>query len=123
MTKLFGFWMIGALFAFAPMGQMGGVAQANDFISGTEARRLIAEKGAVLIDVRTAEERAEKHILGSLWFPVQTISDDLARLGDFNRPTIVYCRSGMRAAKAKQILEKAGFKEVYNLGSVENWDT
>ena len=35
---------------------------------------------------------------------------------------MVYCRKGLRGAKAMEILKQAGFTRVYNIsGGYENW--
>lgn len=95
---------------------------ATDFISGSQARELISTQGAILVDVRTPEEFKIKHVSGALHFPVQTLEADLYHFGDFKRPIIVYCRSGKRAAVAQELLLKAGYQQVFNMGPLENWD-
>ena len=41
--------------------------------------------------------------------------DNFEKIKDKNNTIIVYCSSGSRSKKAKEILEKLGYKEVFNL--------
>jgi phage shock protein E len=80
-------------------------------------------KGGLILDVRTAEEFAEKHAEGAVNVPVDVLS---ARLGELETlisksgPILVYCRSGRRSAMAKQILEGAGYAQVEDCSTLEN---
>ena len=87
-----------------------------------QAKQLVAEAGAQLIDVRTPEEHAKGTIPGSINIPVQVIHQANDRI-DRERPVIVYCRSGQRSAMAKTVLENFGFDAVHNLGSVSKYLT
>ena len=97
-------------------------AWAGPFITGTEAKKMVDE-GALLLDVRTVEEFSERHIEGAVNIPVQDLEKRLAEVGDKERPVVVYCRSGKRSEKAKEILSGAGWKKVENLGGIDNWDS
>lgn len=41
--------------------------------------------------------------------------------GDKNKPIVVYCKTGTRAARAKTILLEAGYTQVTNLGGIDDW--
>ncbi|RMG94882.1 MAG: rhodanese-like domain-containing protein [Deltaproteobacteria bacterium] len=84
------------------------------------------EEGALLIDVRTPEEFAEGHVEGAWNVPVDRVEQELSAIeakagGDKSKPIVVYCRSGRRAAKAKEILLQHGFTRVTNLGGLSDW--
>jgi rhodanese-related sulfurtransferase len=83
------------------------------------ARELVAN-GAVLLDVRTAAEFAERHIPGALNIPVQELGTRLRELGPTTRPVVVHCRSGVRSASAAQLLQRAGY-DVLDIGGIGNW--
>lgn len=88
------------------------------------ARELIA-RGAVVIDVRTAEEYASGHLSRATNIPVQELPGrvtEIERLvgGDRTRPIVVYCAFGSRAAKAKTQLEAAGYSHVVNGGGFDD---
>jgi phage shock protein E len=87
------------------------------------AHRLVA-RGAVLVDVRTSEEYAARHIDGAINIPVDDLEarvSDVSK-GDTSKPVVVYCHSGNRAARAKKILTEHGYSQVTNLGGIDDWD-
>lgn len=67
-----------------------------------------------LLDVRQPEEFAESRIEGSVLIPLNELP---ARVGELDpsRELIVICRSGARSARACQLLEERGFRDVTNL--------
>ena len=75
----------------------------------------LLQKGAVIIDVRTAGEYANGHIKGSKDMPLDAINSRVAELKKADKPVITVCRSGARSGMAKGILANAGI-EVYNGG-------
>lgn len=87
-------------------------------LTPAEARAKI-EAGALLIDVRGADEYARKRIPGAIHVPLDRISE-LPRQG---RPLIVHCKSGMRTTThAARILEAARGTPVYRLdGGLDGW--
>lgn len=94
------------------------VLSARKRISGSEARALVAD-GAVLIDVRTSGEFSSGHIEGARNVPLGELRSRLDKLSK-KKPVVVYCRSGMRSARAARMLEKAGFA-VHDLGPLHAW--
>ncbi|MBL0215277.1 MAG: rhodanese-like domain-containing protein [Myxococcales bacterium] len=88
------------------------------------ARKMIAE-GAAVVDVRTAGEFAEEHLPGAINVPVESIREHLAEVdklvgGDKAKAVVVYCAAGSRAAKAKGVLEEAGYQRVVNGGGLDD---
>lgn len=73
-------------------------------------------RGAVIIDVRTAPEFAQGHATHSINIPLNKISSQIKQLKEQNKPIIICCRSGARAASAATSLQRAGI-EAYNAGS------
>lgn len=88
-------------------------------VTGAEARRLVAE-GATLLDVRTREEFAASHVEGALNIPVQELPGRIGEVGAKDRAVVVYCRSGVRSRRAKQVLTQAGYA-AHDLGSMSRW--
>lgn len=87
-------------------------------IASNEAMSLI-DNGAIIIDVRTAEEYNEGHIANAINIPVDNISEITYSKDD---KIIVYCASGVRSAIAAKTLVDAGYNNVYNLdGGLINW--
>jgi rhodanese-related sulfurtransferase len=81
------------------------------------------EKDVIILDVRTPQEYREGHISNAINIPVQILGQQLNKLNNFkDKKILVYCRSGHRSAIASQILDRAGFKNVYNLkGGLFEW--
>lgn len=76
----------------------------------------------IIIDVRSKREFKENHINASINIPLQEIKKNIEKyVKDKNRKLLICCRSGVRSAKAVEILEDIGYAEVYNLkGGIEN---
>lgn len=73
-----------------------------------------------LLDVREPHEYQISNIDGKL-IPLDDLPGKLDEL-DKEKEIVVMCRSGARSAKAVQLLEKKGFKNVSNLvGGVNAW--
>ncbi len=87
-------------------------------VTTAEARRLVAG-GAQLVDVRTPEEYAAGHLDGAVNLPLGDLPARAAPLR--GRALVVYCHTGLRAARAVQLLRKAGFPSVYDLGAMDRW--
>lgn len=96
----------------------------NSLISYMDAKEMIINNGAVMVDVRTEDEYNEKHIDGSVLLTLDTINEDnvLSVVASKDTPIIVYCQSGNRSSQALSKLEALGFTEVYDLGSINNWE-
>ena len=75
----------------------------------------LVQNGAVIIDVRSKGEYQGGHIKGSLNIPLDTLSNNIAKLKK-EKTVITCCASGMRSASAKSILKSKGFVEVHNGG-------
>ena len=98
-------------------------SSTDGLISYTSAKEKIINNNAILIDVRTTEEYDENHISGAKLLTLDTISEETASsiIDSYDTEIIVYCRSGARSSEAKIKLEELGYKNVYDLGSIDNW--
>ena len=75
----------------------------------------------VLIDVREPQEYQICRIPGSRLIPLGQLPARIAEL-DPDAETVVYCRIGLRSAKAVELLAKGGFRRVKNLtGGILAW--
>src|SRR5690348_2895708 len=91
----------------------------NLFMKDNPAIKIALEKGAVIIDVRSADEFRGGHIDGSKNIPLIEIRQQLDMIRKWNKPVITVCLSGSRSAVAKSVLTEAGI-EAYNGGSWYN---
>jgi rhodanese-related sulfurtransferase len=97
-------------------------------ISGKEAQEMVAN-GAVLIDIRDSAEVAASgkaagalHIpRGSLEFKADTTAPTAEKALATDKPVILHCASGGRAALAGKLLKDMGYEKVYNLGGFKDW--
>lgn len=90
------------------------------FISGTEARQLINDHGALLLDVRNPHEYANGAAPGAMNVPLHVLPLKANEL-DKSKPIIVYCLSGARSNQARQFLMSMGFERVMNVGNMQNF--
>jgi rhodanese-related sulfurtransferase len=93
--------------------------KSND-ISVPEAISLI-ESGALVIDVRYAPST---HLPGAMLIPMEMLAARIDKLEIAKtQPIVVYCGNGTaRGPEATQILTRAGFTSVVNLGSgIDGW--
>jgi phage shock protein E len=75
----------------------------------------------LIIDVRTQAEWNAGHIEGAILIPYESIGEGIGAVTkDKSRRIYVYCRSGRRSQIAKESLEKLGYKDIVNLGSLED---
>ena len=88
---------------------------------GRDKAHALVSSGARLVDVRSPAEFGAGHIDGARNIPLGELDRRVRELGATDGAVIVYCASGARSAMAKRALKKAGFTEVYNLGSMRNW--
>lgn len=115
-----------------PISVKDMLAEANAAvpkISPDEARRMVAEQNAVIVDVRDAPElQANGKIPGSVHIPrgmLEFRADSDTAYHDKNlskeRPIILHCASGGRAALAGKTLLDMGYTNVHNLGGFKDW--
>lgn len=102
-------------------GQSGG---GYSKITAEEAKsRIESGDNIVILDVRTAEEYAEKHIEGAVLLPVTEITESsvMSVLPDKNAEILVYCRSGNRSKQAADLLISMGYTNVKDFGGINDW--
>ena len=80
------------------------------------------ESNYIILDVRTLEEYSEKHILGAINIPNETIDNkEITELPDKEQLIFVYCRSGNRSKQASEKLVKLGYTNIIEMGGIGNW--
>lgn len=102
--------------------------QAAPKVAAQDARRLIAEEDALLVDVRDPNEVAASGKVkgainvsrGMLEFRADPEAPTHQPAFRKDRPVIVYCGSGGRAALACKTLKDMGYPRVMNLGSFKD---
>ena len=78
--------------------------------------------GYIILDVRTPEEFAEKHIPGAINVANETIgTDEIPELPDKDQLILVYCRSGNRSKQASEKLAALGYTNIVEFGGINDW--
>ena len=92
-------------------------------ISMDEAITMMEEEsGYIILDVRTPEEFADKHIPGAVNIPNETIgTEKIPELPDKDQLILVYCRSGNRSKQASEKLAALGYTNVVEFGGINSW--
>ena len=80
------------------------------------------ESGYIILDVRTPEEFADKHIPGAINIPNETIStEEIPELPNKDQLILVYCRSGNRSKQASEKLVALGYTNIVEFGGINDW--
>jgi rhodanese-related sulfurtransferase len=91
-------------------------------VTPDQAVRLMND-GAFVLDVRSIDEFRTGHLNGAKNISIADLALKIATLSDRKEgPTLVYCESGARSARACSMLTKAGFTQLHNLsGGILSW--
>jgi phage shock protein E len=77
------------------------------------------QEGALVIDVRSPEEYRGGHAPGARNIPLHELADTLPReIPDKDKVILLHCQSGMRSLNGMRQLQRLGYKNVFNLGSL-----
>lgn len=96
--------------------------EENGYIGGLTAKSM-AEDGALLLDVRSAEEFAANALPDAVNIPYTSVLTQAESvIPDKDREIIVYCSTGKRSSQARRALLYLGYTHVYDLGSYEHWN-
>ena len=92
-------------------------------ITPDEAKALMdSEDGYIILDVRTPEEFAARHIEGAILIPDYEIGEKAESiLTDKEQLILVYCRSGRRSKNAANELATLGYTNIKEFGGINDW--
>ncbi len=94
----------------------------SDYNVGAMTAKSLISKGAVLLDVRSAEEYAAGHLDGAINLDYTKVAQEIGKLvPDKDQAIVVYCSAAKRSAQAVNSLLRLGYTAVYNLGSMDNY--
>jgi rhodanese-related sulfurtransferase len=99
------------------------IGAGGNEIGTLEATRLMNQGTTLVLDVRDEKEFASGHLPRARHVPLKELEQRAPELAKFKeKPVIVTCRTGPRAAAASRVLKRAGFSNVYTLkGGVSAW--
>ena len=95
-------------------------------LDSVEANNLIEKNldnpDFVILDVRTPGEYSSGHIdkAVNMDYKSDNFKSEVNKL-DKNKTYFVYCHSGGRAGASAEIMDQLGFKNVFNIGGVVQW--
>jgi adenylyltransferase/sulfurtransferase len=92
-------------------------------IGAEEARDLMKNSGAVVVDVRESDEWRQGHIPEAIFIPRGFLELRVEeKVPDHKAPVIVQCASGTRSLLASRTLREMGYENLYNLnGGFNAW--
>jgi phage shock protein E len=93
-----------------------------------EAAQDLMTKGVTVIDVR--QEACDGYVKGAKLISIDEITKKdpvaLRKISEYTKnnklaPIAVYCKGGVRAEKAKKVLQSLGYANVQNLGGIQDY--
>ncbi|OLS25994.1 MAG: putative adenylyltransferase/sulfurtransferase MoeZ [Candidatus Heimdallarchaeota archaeon LC_3] len=94
----------------------------DERITPEELQDLFSKRTPIqLVDVREIHEQKISNIKGSFLMPVNSVSE-MSNSLDKETLTVLYCKTGIRSARALEKLKNKGFKKIFNLtGGINAW--
>jgi len=131
MNILLTFMLVLAASVFAAC-ESGGAPEKTEKTAANEIRQISVEEaneavskqnGVQFIDVRTVSEYDSGHAPKAVNMPLETLENEFARL-DKDQPVYIICQTGRRSQMAAETLQKAGFRDIYNItGGTSAWSS
>lgn len=103
------------------LDKMNVELEKSDLVSIEELKKHLVKNDVQVIDVRTETEYNSGHIKGVENMVLTSLENNLDKISK-DKPVIVHCQSGVRAAMAYSILKKNGVKnlKMYS-GGINEW--
>ena len=92
-------------------------------IMPVETTHLINKENAKVLDLRSAKDFAEGHIINAINIAPSLLEGNKTELADYKDKTLViYCLNGLESGRIGRILKMQGFQNVYCLkGGINAW--
>ncbi len=92
-------------------------------LSFSDSHKMLSQGRAVILDVREEAEYITGHAIDAELLPVDEINSETAAavIPSAETPVMVYCRTGLRSARAARLLEDLGYREIYDMGGLVGW--
>jgi rhodanese-related sulfurtransferase len=106
---------------FSPHKQQ---SEKFEVLGVTDYKAAVINKDVQLVDVRTPREYRSGHLGNAINIDFYKNKQFVEAFETMNKekPVYIYCRSGVRSAKAAHKLISMGFKKIYDLkGGILNW--
>ncbi len=115
--------ILSAFFAISCQNAETSLTAKNEIkqISVQETNEAVKAGTVQFIDVRTVEEYQSGHAPKAVNMPLDNLGAEIAKL-DKNKPVYLICQTGRRSQIGAEMLQKAEFKEIYNVkGGTSAW--
>lgn len=101
--------------------ELGIELQKADIVSFEEMKDLVGKENIQIVDVRGLTEYKAGHLKGASHNFVGTIQSHLDKIAK-DKPVVIYCQAGDRAAVAYSVLVRNGYNNIKNYsGGMEEW--
>ncbi len=96
---------------------------ASSQVPAAEVIRLINHKNAEILDIRSAEDFKQGHIINAINIDMKTLGEQEKWLEKYkDKIIVVCCRQGSESMRVTQNLKIKGFKKFYSLkGGISAW--
>ncbi|MCW2259502.1 MULTISPECIES: MBL fold metallo-hydrolase [Sphingobacterium] len=103
------------------LDKMNMKLEKSNLVTSTEVQKHLDKNDVQIIDVRTENEYGNGHIRGAENISLTTLKNNLHKISK-DRPVIVHCQSGVRAAMAYSLLKKSGIQNIKMFsGGINEW--
>ncbi|MWB94980.1 MBL fold metallo-hydrolase [Flavobacterium sp. GA093] len=103
------------------LNKMNVALEKSDLVNIEELKKHLNKKDVQIIDVRTESEYDNGHIKGVENIVLTSLEKNIQKISK-DKPVIVHCQSGVRAAMAYSILRRNGIKNLsIYLGGINEW--
>lgn len=107
-------WIVGIIIV-GIVGALGFV-----FIKNQQPKMTSLPDGTTIYDVRTPDEYALNHVTSATLWPLSDLQAGKYPPIAKDAWLAVYCHSGNRAKQAADILKKAGYTKVIDIGGIDD---
>jgi rhodanese-related sulfurtransferase len=115
-------YVVTALFLLLYIRRLIQRARMKEY-SPKKVAGMLRDDSVLLLDVRTAGERSQQHIKGSIHIPLNELVERMNILEKYRQKEIIcYCHSGSRSFIAAAMLQKQGFQAVNMKGGIVEWN-
>jgi rhodanese-related sulfurtransferase len=98
------------------LAKLFGVTDINEAL-----KEVKSADGAILVDVRNADEYASGRVPGAINIAVDRILDIKSVVSSKDAPIYTYCLTGRRSGRAVAALKSAGYTNVRNIGGINSY--
>ena len=87
------------------------------------ASRTIADRGALVVDVRAKDAFAREHVANAISVPIGDLERRLGEIAPaLDRPIVVYCGDGKTGEQATRTMTERGYTDAANVkGGIAAW--